>query len=87
MLPDRASTSVPLVRILSPRCGDRSMSQGDQDRLKGNIKNDAGRADRLAAELRRNLNRRKQRSRAVAASRKGNDGQAPSLVHLDDPSK
>lgn len=46
------------------------MSQDEQDRLKGNIKSDAGRAERLAAELRRNLHRRKQRSRAIVAQKR-----------------
>ncbi len=43
------------------------MSDREADRLKGSVKSDSGRAERLAAELRRNLHRRKDRSRAVAA--------------------
>lgn len=43
------------------------MSDRDADRLKGSIKGDAGRAERLAAELRRNLRRRKLRARAATA--------------------
>lgn len=44
------------------------MTDRDNDRLKGSIKGDADRAERLATELRRNLRRRKDRARAVAAS-------------------
>lgn len=61
------------------------MSQDEQDRLKGSIKGDAGRAERLAAELRRNLHRRKQRSRAVAAQKRDADRTA-SPSQTDDPS-
>ena len=43
------------------------MSDREADRLKGSIKGDGGRAERLAAELRRNLHKRKDRARAVAA--------------------
>ncbi len=43
------------------------MSDQEADRLKGSVKGDNGRAERLVAELRRNLHRRKDRSRAVAA--------------------
>lgn len=43
------------------------MNDRDADRLKGSVKSDSSRAERLAAELRRNLYRRKDRSRAVAA--------------------
>lgn len=43
------------------------MNDRDADRLKGSVKSDSSRAERLAAELRRNLHRRKDRSRAVAA--------------------
>jgi hypothetical protein len=49
------------------------MGDSQHDRLKGGTKGDAGRAERLAAELRRNLQRRKQRSRAVAARAKATD--------------
>ncbi|MGD9801822.1 MAG: hypothetical protein AB7E81_06910 [Hyphomicrobiaceae bacterium] len=61
------------------------MSHDDEDRLKGNIKADKGRAARLAAELRRNLHRRKQRTRAVAA-RAREDDRAASPLPPDDPS-
>ena len=44
------------------------MAYREEDRLKGSIKGDAARAERLAAELRRNLRRRKDRARAVAAA-------------------
>jgi len=43
------------------------MSDSENDRLRGDVKNDSGRAERLVAEFRRNLQRRKQRSKAVAA--------------------
>lgn len=46
------------------------MSHDEHDRLKGSIKGDAARAERLAAELRRNLQRRKQRTRAIAAQKR-----------------
>jgi len=49
------------------------MSNGEQDRLKGQVKGDAGRAERLAEELRRNLHRRKQRSRALIAQKRDTD--------------
>lgn len=62
------------------------MSHDEQDRLKGQIKGDAGRAERLAAELRRNLQRRKQRSRAVAAQKLNNAHDA-SLSSPDEPSQ
>ena len=39
------------------------------DRLKGSIKGDPARAERLAAELRRNLRRRKDRARAAEAGK------------------
>jgi hypothetical protein len=44
------------------------MADREGDRLKGGIKGDTARAERLAAELRRNLRRRKDRARAVAAA-------------------
>lgn len=44
------------------------MADREEERLKGSIKGDAARAERLAAELRRNLRRRKDRARAVAAT-------------------
>jgi hypothetical protein len=43
------------------------MADREGDRLKGSIKGDTARAERLAAELRRNLRRRKDRARALAA--------------------
>ena len=43
------------------------MADRDGDRLKGSIKGDAARPERLAAELRRNLRRRKDRARPAAA--------------------
>lgn len=45
------------------------MTGRDGDRLKGSIKGDAARAERLADELRRNLRRRKDRARAVEAGK------------------
>ena len=45
-----------------------AMADSEKDRFKGSIKGDAARADRLAAELRRNLRRRKDRARAVTAA-------------------
>ncbi len=42
------------------------MPHDDHDRLKGNVKADSGRAERLAAELRRNLRRRKGAARDKA---------------------
>ena len=62
------------------------MSQDDQDRLKGNIKSDASRAERLAAELRRNLHRRKQRSRAIAAQ-KGETARVAGKSSPDEPAQ
>jgi len=62
------------------------MSQDGQDRLKGNIKSDAGRAGRLAAELRRNLHRRKQRSRAIGAQ-KQDAGRVADEPSSDEPSQ
>ncbi|MGE0769406.1 MAG: hypothetical protein AB7L90_23445 [Hyphomicrobiaceae bacterium] len=62
------------------------MSHDEQDRLKGGIKNDPGRAGRLAAELRRNLQRRKQRSRAVAAREQAPEERA-SRPRPDEPSQ
>ncbi|MFM9942076.1 MAG: hypothetical protein ACKVP7_21535 [Hyphomicrobiaceae bacterium] len=41
------------------------MSQDYNDRLKGNIKADPKRAERLQAELRENLKRRKARARST----------------------
>ena len=43
------------------------MTGREGDKLKGSIKGDTARAERLAAELRRNLRRRKDRARAVEA--------------------
>ncbi len=43
------------------------MTQDRNDRFKGNIKADPKRAERLEAELRENLKRRKARSRAASA--------------------
>jgi len=44
------------------------MTDREENRLNGGIKGDATRAERLAAEFRRNLRRRKDRARAVAAA-------------------
>lgn len=52
------------------------MSGQDEDRLKGHIKNDSAREDRLAAELRRNLLKRKARSRSLAAAERVDDAPA-----------
>jgi hypothetical protein len=60
------------------------MSDSQADRLKGSTRNDVNRAERLAAELRRNLQRRKERSRAVAARQAGDD--ARSAEGPDEPS-
>lgn len=43
------------------------MSPPTNNHLKGGIRNDGGRAERLAQELRSNLKRRKARDRALAA--------------------
>lgn len=53
------------------------MSDHGDDRLKGSIKGDRARAERLAAELRRNLRRRKDRARATAA------GESPTTDRRD----
>ena len=45
------------------------MTGGNEDRRKGGIKGDAARGARLAAELRRNLRRRKDRARALEAAK------------------
>jgi hypothetical protein len=45
-----------------------SMPPTSDDRPKGRIKGDAGRRDRLAAELRENLRRRKARLRGAVAA-------------------
>ena len=50
------------------------MSQHDNDRLKGTIKGDKGRQERLAAELRENLKRRKEQARAGRSGRRGDPG-------------
>jgi len=47
------------------------MTDREEDRLKGSIKGDAARKERLAAEPKRNLRRRKDRARAVAAAEAG----------------
>lgn len=60
------------------------MSDRQADRLKGSTRNDVGRAERLAAELRRNLQRRKERSRAVAA--RGSSDGPRSAEGPDEPS-
>lgn len=62
------------------------MSQDEQDRLKGSIKGDTARAERLAEELRRNLLRRKQRSRAVAARARNAEPGSPAPPP-DEPSQ
>lgn len=52
------------------------MTGGNNDRLKGSIKGDAARRERLAQELRENLKRRKAKARAQAesAAPSGDDG-------------
>lgn len=49
------------------------MNGEDETRRKGGIRGDTKRAERLAAELRANLSRRKQRARKVAAQKPSND--------------
>lgn len=44
------------------------MTRQQDDRLKGTIKGDTGRQERLAAELRENLKRRKAQARAARAA-------------------
>jgi hypothetical protein len=54
------------------------MAPSDSDRLKGSIKGDAERRERLASELRANLKKRKAQARLREAA---------SPIPSDDPSK
>lgn len=49
---------------------------GTKDRLKGNVKADPARRERLAAALRDNLKRRKSRTRALEVGEPGTGEQA-----------
>ncbi|MGE0699501.1 MAG: hypothetical protein AB7O57_10430 [Hyphomicrobiaceae bacterium] len=61
------------------------MSGSDPSRLKGGIKGDETRAERLAAELRQNLMRRKQKARALRnTASSGGSGEKPDMPP-DDP--
>ncbi len=59
-----------------PAKGRATVTGGKDDRLKGSIKGDAARRERLAHELRENLKRRKAQARAKAesATQSGDDG-------------
>jgi hypothetical protein len=59
------------------------MTENRDDR-KGGIRGDAERTDRLAAELRRNLHRRKQRARAIAAAAENKPGDLDPAGSTDD---
>jgi hypothetical protein len=78
------SPSMHAPQHASTQCfGDNFMTGRNDDRPKGSIKPAEARADRLAAELRSNLARRKARARALAREARIADD-APSHDGRDD---